>query len=122
MAKKCGLFYEELAFRSLRVKLVLAEEVKDEAYVAEVVLRRLGEYQNVVDIDNYKLVTVSGKDIVHKALKRGRGVAESKGHDFELVVAKSSAKSRLMNIAWLDADLVEAGMKIKTGVDDRAKE
>ena len=71
--------------------------------------------ENVIEEDQDKLSEIWFEDVIHKTLESRRGIAETKWHDQELIMAFMSSESRLGNVDLLHANLVIAGAKIQLG-------
>ena len=99
-----GEFSERALVKTSEV-VVLAENAEDYVEVFGVLSGVLGEDEDVVEEDNNEVVEVGSEDVIHGALKRSRGVGETKGHDFELIVTVASTKSCLGNIFFSHTDL-----------------
>jgi hypothetical protein len=56
---------------------------------------RLQEYEYVVNEDNYKIVQLFHKHLVHEVHEVGRCICQSKGHDCVLVQSISCTESCL---------------------------
>jgi hypothetical protein len=53
------------------------------------------------------------EDVIHETLESGRGIAQDKGHDQELIVTLMSLTDSLRNVFFFHADLVVDRTKIK---------
>ena len=69
--------------------------------------------ENVIEEDQDKFSEIWFEDVIHKTLESRRGIAETKWHDQELIMAFMSSESRLGNVDFLHANLVVASEKIQ---------
>src|ERR1700716_647741 len=76
---------------------------------------RLAEDEDVVQVDDDEAVEDGLEDRVHEVLERGWSVAETEGHDKELVVAISRPERCFRDILALDANLPVARTQIEFG-------
>ena len=53
------------------------------------------------------------EQVVHKALKSGRGITNTKWHDQEPIMVFMSSESSLWDVYFFHVDLVVAGAKVK---------
>jgi hypothetical protein len=74
------------------------------------------EEEDIIEIDD-KVTSINqvGKNRVHKGLKGGRGVAETKGHDEQFKEAKGAFKGGFPFIAGFDTNVIVAPADIKFG-------
>ena len=105
MAQECYLWLEEGALLELDIELVLLEKGEDDVEMLEVVFNRPAEYQNVIQVDNYKCVQMSAQHVVHCTLKGSRRIGETHGHHKPFILAISSNKRGLVHIFFLDLHL-----------------
>jgi formyltetrahydrofolate hydrolase len=103
----------EFAFVEVRIEVVFLEDLEDRLKICEMLLSRFAEDEDVVQIDNDEAVQEGLEDRVHETLERGWSIAESKGHDKELVVAISRPKRCFRNVLVLDANLPVSRAKIE---------
>src|ERR1700728_1661164 len=75
--------------------------------------------ENIFEEDQDKFSEIWFEDVIHKTLESRRGIAETKWHDQELIMAFMSSESRLGNVDFLHANLVIAGAKIQLGEELR---
>ena len=99
-----GKFSEGALVKASEV-VVLAENVENGGKMLSVLSRILGENEDVVEEDDDEVVQVRPEDVIHSTLERSWSVGETKGHDFELVVAVASPKCCFGNIIFSNADL-----------------
>src|SRR6516165_8189134 len=94
-----------------------AEAFQHEAYVALVFLAGPAEDEDVIEIDDSKVVQEVAQDVVHEVLEGGGSVGETKRHDVVLVVAIARTKRGLPLVTLRDANEVVAGTEVQLGVD-----
>src|ERR1700687_4865851 len=82
--------------------------------------RRVGVYQDGVEVRNTELVQILAQGSVDVGLERGGGVGEAKRHDEVFEMAVSGAESCLPLVAHGDADKVVCGPKVDLGVELRS--
>src|SRR5918997_847645 len=63
----------------------------------------LGEYQNVIQIDDNKVVKVLPKDVIHHMLENSRSIGKAKRHDIILKMAIPCTESCLPFVSFLDS-------------------
>jgi hypothetical protein len=97
---------EEEAFMQACIELVLLEHLENCVQVLKMLFARLGEDEDVIQVDEYKFAHLMPEDLVHDLLERGRGVGETKAEHFELEVPNGRAESRFRHVFRWDADLV----------------
>jgi hypothetical protein len=68
--------------------------------------------QNIVKEHQHKAAEERPKDVVHQGLECGRGIAQPKSHDQELVEVVVRPERRLVNVTWSHADLVVARAQV----------
>ena len=95
----------KLALAEVCIEVVLLEDLEDRLEVCQVFLTCFAEDEDVIQIDDNKAVKDGLEDRVHEVLEHGWGIAETKGHDEELVVAISRLKCRFWDVLVFDADL-----------------
>src|SRR5712672_2943222 len=76
---------------------------------------RFAEDEDVVQVNDDEAVEDGLEDRVHEVLERGWSVAETEGHDEELVVAISRPERRFWDVFVLDANLPVAGTQVEFG-------
>ncbi len=69
--------------------------------------------ENVIEEDQDKFSEIWFEDVIHKTLESRRGIAETKWHDQELIMAFMSSENNLWNVDFFHANLVIALAKIK---------
>jgi hypothetical protein len=111
-----GEFSERTLVEASEV-VVLAQDTKDEGQVFGVLSGVLGKNENIIEEDHDEVVKVGAKDVVHGTLERSGCIGETKGHDFELVVAVTSTECCLGNIILSNAYLPVARLEINFGED-----
>lgn len=62
--------------------------------------------KDVIEENENELPQVSLENGIHETLKRCRSICEAEWHNDELIESFMSAKSRLVSIRWVHADLV----------------
>jgi hypothetical protein len=82
-----------------------------------VFLGGLGEYEDVIKVNNDEGVQMLAEDLVHEALKGGWGIGEAEGDDGEFKVAVTSAEGSLGDVSFGDSDLVVALAEVNLGKD-----
>ena len=68
--------------------------------------------EDVINVDNDKLVKVGSEDILHKSLEGSWGIGETKRHDSELIMTIVGPEGSFLHIIWMNADLIISPMKI----------
>ena len=81
------------------------------------IFQRVGENEDVIEVDHYKDISHVSENMVHKCLKCSGCIGESHGHDQELERAVSGSEGCLPLVASHDVDIVIAGAKVELGVD-----
>src|SRR5690242_1401601 len=64
------------------------------------------EDQNVIQINDHKLIKILTKDIIHQVLEDCRGVRETKGHNNILEMTISSTECCFPFVTWPDPDKI----------------
>lgn len=105
----------EIGFLWVCVKIVLAESFQDLADVDAVFFQAVRKDEDVVQIDNHENVDHILEYVVHKILKRCRGVRETERHNQVLKGAVAGTECSFPLIAWLDADVVVACAEVDFG-------
>ncbi len=111
-----GEFSERTLVEASEV-VVLAQDTKDEGQVFGVLSGVLGKNENIIEEDHDEVVKVGAKDVVHGTLERSGCIGETKGHDFELVVAVTSTECCLGNIILSNAYLPVSRLEVNLGED-----
>ena len=90
--------------------------------MAMMFLLRLGEDEDIVEVDDDEDVRHIGEDVVHQTLERSRGVGKSEGHDeiFEASVAGLEGCLPLVTLG--DPEEVVSAAEIDFGEDRRTGE
>jgi hypothetical protein len=95
-----------MALGGVGEELVVVEEIEDGGEVALVLGGGLGKNQDVVKVDDDKVIQVGGEDVVHEPLEGSGGIAQAERHDGEFEVPIASTEGGLVNVRVVDADLV----------------
>jgi len=77
-----------------------------------VVLLGLRINQNIIQVNNYKVIQVIGESGIHKSLKGCRCVHKTKRHDGVLIQAELSQKSGLVHVLLMYPNLMIATLKV----------
>ena len=99
------------------MKVVLAQPIQDMSDVNLVVFQRVGEDEDIIEVDHYEYVSHISEDVVHKGLKRSRCVGEPHRHNQELERAMSHSEGSFPLVAHCDTNIVVASSQVKLGVD-----
>jgi hypothetical protein len=108
VAKILNAGFEKLTFGGFPIEPVFAQDVQDLSEVLSVVVVILAVYQDVVNVHDDAFVEEGVQNILDESLEGGRGIGETKGHDSILEVAIPGAESCLLDIIFMDSDLVIA--------------
>src|SRR4051812_32896397 len=108
MAQVLNSSLEELAFGGFAIELVFAEKSKDLAQVFLVVGIVLAVYEDVVNVHDDAFVEEGAEDVLNQGLECGGSIGETKWHDLVLEMAVASAERGLLNVIFMDPDLVVA--------------
>jgi hypothetical protein len=114
--------FEKLAFGDLAVEFVLPQEGEDLSDVFAVFLVILAKNEDVVNVHDDRLVEEGAENILNQGLKGGRGIRETKGHHLVLVVPVSRAESGLVDVIFVDANLVVSPPEVDLSEHFRTKE
>src|SRR5882724_1839604 len=79
--------------------------------------QRVGEDEDVVEVDHYEDISHVSEDVVHEGLEHSGCVGESHGHDQEFKGAIMHSEGCLPLMACCDANIVVASTEVKLGVD-----
>src|SRR5690606_13383703 len=99
------------------IKTMLAETSKHLFDVFTMLREIVGENQDVVEVYDNRDVGHIGEDVVHKTLKSGRRVSETKRHHQPLERAIASSKSSLPLVPIRNAHKVVGVLQVDLGVD-----
>ena len=92
------------------------DNFKDPASACLVFLKRFGEYQNVIHVDNHpSLVNLFLECLVHICLECHGGVAQSEEHDFWFEESEGRGEGRFPMVIWVNQDVVVSGADIHFG-------
>src|SRR6184192_827628 len=115
MAQVFDRFLKEFAFGHVSIHLVLAEDFEDLADVVDVLLVISAIDQDIIDIYDHADVQQGFQDVLNQRLKGSWGIRESEAHDFVLIMTVSCAKSCLLNVIFVNADLIVSPTKVDLG-------
>src|SRR4051812_31360204 len=107
--------FEELALGDLAVELVLSQEGEDLSDVFIVFGVGLAEYENVINVHNDRLIEEGAEDVLDQGLECGGSIGETERHHLVLVVAVARAEGGLLDVLFVDSDLVVAPMQVDLG-------
>jgi len=93
------------------------EPFQDASDVDPMIFQRVGEDEDVIEVDHYEDISHVSENMVHKRLKRSGCIGESHRHDQELERAVSGSEGCLPLMASQNANIVIAGVKVELGVD-----
>jgi hypothetical protein len=113
---------EELALGCFAIELVFAEESKDLVQVFLVVGIVLAVYEDIVNVHDDAFVEEGAEDVLDQGLEGGRSVGKAEWHDLVLEVAVTGAERGLLDVVFMDPDLVVARTEIDLGEDLGAME
>ena len=100
----------------LEKQLMLAEASEHQASDTPVLLKGLGEDEDIVKVDDHNpLHDEIMKDVIHHRLKGGRAVGEAKEHNERLKKTPVGPKGCLPLVPFLDPDVVIPPTNIKLG-------
>ena len=85
---------------------MLSEQVKYNLQVFCILLRRLTEDQDVIQVNQHKLAKMLSKHIIHDILEGGRCISQPKCKHPELVQSQGGLEGCLGDILILDSNLV----------------
>ena len=106
MPKELNLGLAELAFRDLGIQLMSSQTVQDLCDVPLVILPGSTVYQDVVEVDDNRLVQQRSKHLVHQPHEGGWCIRKTEGKNKILVMSISRSEGGLLHVCILDADLV----------------
>jgi len=81
------------------------------------IFQRIGEDEDIVEVDHYEDVSHVSEDMIHEGLKCSGCIGETHGHNQELKRAISSAKGCLPLVASGNANIVVASVQVELGID-----
>ena len=116
-AEEFAMVAIKLALFSLDEELVLPKSLENLLDLGRVLVRVVREDEDVVEVDDQKVVEQVAEDIVHERLEGCRGVGKAEGHDECLEVTVTCAEGRLPFVALFDADKVVSAPKVELGED-----
>src|SRR5882724_5616266 len=97
--------------------MVFSEPFQDMSDMDLMIFQRVGEDEDVIEVDHYEDISHVSENMVHKHLKHSGCVGESHRHDQELERAISGSEGCLPLVASRNANIVIAGAKVELGVD-----
>src|SRR5882724_7101268 len=97
--------------------MVFSEPFQDMSDMDLMIFQRVGEDEDVIEVDHYEDISHVSENMVHKCLKRSGCIGESHRHDQELERAILGLEGCLPLMASHDANIVIAGTKVELGVD-----
>ena len=115
MPKINHFFQPELALGKLGIQLVFSQFIKHQPEMFLMFFLILRKDQNVVEIEQDKLILEWRENIVHQSIKSRRSISQTKRHDRILIRAKTSPECRLRNVFLANANLMIAHSEIKLG-------
>ena len=118
VAHKVDLVLEEGALGDVALELRIAKSVEDTPNVAFMVSPRWAVDQDVVEVDNDKVVKKVAEELIHGPLERRRSIAQAKRHNAKLVGAIARRESSHGHAVGGHGYLVVAGTEVqrsKTG-------
>src|SRR6184192_212967 len=110
-------FFEEFAFGHVPIHFVLAEDFEDLADVVDMLLVISAVDQDIIDVYNHTNVQQRFQDVLDQRLEGSRGIRESEGHDFVLIMTVSCAKGCFLDVVLVNADLIVSPTKVNLGED-----
>jgi hypothetical protein len=122
MAQVLDSGLEKLAFGCFAIELVFAEESKDLTQVFLVVSLVLAVYEDIINVHDDTFVKEGAENVLNQGLECGGSIGKTKWHDLVLKVAVASAERGLLNVIFMDPDLVVARTEIDLGEDLGAME
>ena len=117
VTKVLGAVRMELTLFRLGVEAVLPESPENLLNVLAMVGNVIGEYGDVIQIDNDTDVEEITEDVVHETLEGRRGVGQPERHNQPFEGAVASAECGLPFISIGDADKMISMAKINLGID-----
>ena len=92
---------------------MLPEQLQEEVYMLKIFFLDEVVDENVINENNDKFPEIWFEQVIHHALKSGRGITETKWHDQEFIMAFMSSESSLWNVYFFHVILVIARAKVK---------
>jgi len=106
MPKEVHFQNSKFAFLKLGIQLVFSQPLEHLSKVLHMLLHGVAINQNVIYVDNHKIIKPFSKNVVHEGAKCGRCIGESKRHHQELVRTIPCATNNLLFIPFCNSNLV----------------
>jgi hypothetical protein len=91
---------------------MITQSLKHNAEMLFVFFLTFRKDQDIVNEDHNKLVQFFHENRIHQVHEVSRGVGQTKGHHQILIETVSSGESGLLDIFFMDLDLMIARMKV----------
>ena len=106
MSEESHLLEPNLTFAEFGIQLMIAKPLQNCAKMFLMFVLAFGVNEDVINEHHHKLVQEIHKHLIHHMHEEGRGVGETKGHNYIFVKTVSSGERGLRNIFLLNLEFV----------------